>query len=191
RRALGRGDQRGRLSSRVRRRYAMGAPGHRRPFQQPPRARLPGQGGNRRRGADAGRVHPPEGDGSTTMNRTILCAVVSVGWSAAAPPPQGLKGIETADLDRGATPCEDFYQSATGAGPAANPIPPSMDRWSRRWKAAEQSKEQLRDILEELSRGNRPEGGVEQLGAEHYASCMDGQSTEAAGDAPLKPDCPE
>ena len=114
------------------------------------------------------------------MNRTILCAVVLVACSAAASSPQVLKGIETADLDRGAAPCEDFYQFATGAWHAANPIPPSMDRWSRRWKAAEQNKEKLRDILEELSRGNWPQGSVEQLVGDHYASCMDEQSIDAA-----------
>jgi len=121
------------------------------------------------------------------MNRTILCAVVLVACSAAASSPQVLKGIETADLDRGAAPCEDFYQFATGAWHAANPIPPSMDRWSRRWKAAEQNKEKLRDILEELSRGNWPQGSVEQLVGDHYASCMDEQSIDAAGAAPLGP----
>ena len=32
-----------------------------------------------------------------------------------------------------------------------NPIPASMDRWSRRWAAGEANKEQLRTILDEAS----------------------------------------
>jgi endothelin-converting enzyme/putative endopeptidase len=134
------------------------------------------------------------------MNRSIFYAAALFACSTAHPPPSApsvqqsaplsaptLKGIETADLDRSAKPCDDFYQFATGAWHAANPIPPSMDRWSRRWKAGEQNKEKLRDILEELSHGHWPEGTVEQLVADHYASCMDEKKIDAAGVSPLKP----
>ena len=62
-----------------------------------------------------------------------------------------LKGIETADLDRAVKPCDDFYDYANGTWRAQNPIPASMDRWSRRWKAGEDNKDQLRKILEEVA----------------------------------------
>ncbi len=63
----------------------------------------------------------------------------------------GLKGIETADLDRKADPCTDFYEYSNCAWRAQNPIPNSMDRWSRRWKAGEDNKDQLKIILDDLS----------------------------------------
>ena len=44
-----------------------------------------------------------------------------------------LHGVEVADIDTKARPCDDFFQYANGAWRAANPIPPSMARWSRRW----------------------------------------------------------
>src|SRR6266851_6431058 len=126
------------------------------------------------------------------MIRTLFFAAALVGCATPkTPPPQeqqpGLKGVETTDLDRTVNPCEDFYQFANGAWRGANPIPASMQRWSRRWKAGEQNKEKLRDILEELSRSRWPEGSVEQLVGDHYASCMDETSIDAAGIAPLTP----
>ncbi len=126
------------------------------------------------------------------MIRTLFFAAALVGCATPkTPPPQeqqpGLKGVETTDLDRAVSPCEDFYQFANGAWRGANPIPASMQRWSRRWKAGEQNKEKLRDILEELSHSHWPEGSVEQLVGDHYASCMDETSIDAAGIAPLTP----
>lgn len=136
------------------------------------------------------------------MTRILLFAAALVGCAGPKPQPpsaaaqrppqpqrpqQQVKGVEPADLDRAAKPCEDFYQFANGAWRAANPIPTSMDCWSRRWKAGEQNREKLRDILEELSNRQWPEGRVEQLVGDNYASCMDERSINAAGVAPLKP----
>ena len=61
------------------------------------------------------------------------------------------KGIELSDMDRKADPCTDFYAFANGGWRAANPIPPSMPRWSRRWAAGESTKEQLKQLLEETT----------------------------------------
>ena len=58
-------------------------------------------------------------------------------------------GIQTGDLDKKCDPCTDFAQYANGTWHAQNPIPAYMDRWSRRWKAGEEAKNQLKVILEE------------------------------------------
>src|SRR5260221_7890886 len=122
------------------------------------------------------------------MTRIFVCALIA-GCAAreAVPPQEKLKGVEIADLDRKADPCEDFFEFSNGAWGAANPIPASMQRWSRRWQAGEQNKEKLRDILEDLSRGRWPEGSVEQQVADHYGSCMDEKVIDAAGVTPLAP----
>src|SRR5207302_26731 len=75
-----------------------------------------------------------------------------------------------------------------GSWRKANPIPASMQRWSRRWQAGESNKERLRDILEEISRrSDWPHGSVEQIVGDDYASCMDEARAEALGIAPLAP----
>src|SRR5882672_724205 len=98
------------------------------------------------------------------------------------------KGIHTADLDRKADPCNDFFQFSNGTWRATNPIPPSMSRWSRRWEAGEAAKEQLKGILDDVSRRTDwPHGTVEQLIGDYYGSCMDETRINKLGIAPAKP----
>ena len=126
------------------------------------------------------------------MTRRYRFVLLAVAACATAPSPQAKKepevagkSIESTDLDRAADPCGDFFQFANGAWRAANPIPASMQRWSRRWQAGEVNKERLRDILEELSKGHWPGGSIEQQVGDHYASCMDQAAVDAAGVKPL------
>jgi endothelin-converting enzyme/putative endopeptidase len=98
------------------------------------------------------------------------------------------KGVETGDMDRSVAPCVDFFEFANGAWRAANPIPPSMVRWSRRWAAGESTKDQLNAILDGVSaRTDWPKGSVDQLIGDLYGACMDEARVEAAGLEPIKP----
>ena len=90
-------------------------------------------------------------------------------------------------MDRSASPCSDFFAYANGTWRKENPIPPSMDRWSRRWKSGDTSKAQLRDILEEISHREEPAGSTEKLVGDYYAACMDEARVDAAGVAPIQP----
>ncbi|HZX97608.1 MAG TPA: M13 family metallopeptidase [Myxococcales bacterium] len=104
------------------------------------------------------------------------------------PPPDKQHGVELGDLDRAADPCGDFFEFANGAWRKANPIPPSMQRWSRRWQAGEVNKERLKEILDEVSKKTDwPKGSVEQVVGDDYASCMDEKRADAAGLSPLSP----
>src|ERR1039458_8445288 len=102
----------------------------------------------------------------------IVCSVAAFAQPAPV-------GIETADLNRSVNPCNDFYQFSNGAWRAANPIPATMDRWSRRWAAGEANKDQLKVILEEASaKHDLPKGSVDQLIGDYYAACMDESRSE-------------
>jgi endothelin-converting enzyme/putative endopeptidase len=101
---------------------------------------------------------------------------------------QAQVGIEITDLDRTADPCKDFYQFSNGAWRAANPIPATMDRWSRRWAAGETNKDELRVILEEASaKKDQPKGSVDQLIGDYYGACMDESKVNQAGATPITP----
>ncbi len=97
-------------------------------------------------------------------------------------------GIDVADLDRKADPCNDFYEFANGTWRAKNPIPASMSRWSRRWQAGETSKEKLRDVLEIAAADkSAAKGSTEQIIGDYYGACMDESRVNARGMDPLKP----
>src|ERR1700690_3529234 len=111
---------------------------------------------------------------------TLLCSAAAFG--------QKQVGIETSDLDRKADPCTDFFEYSNGAWRTNNPIPSTMDRWSRRWAAGESNKDQLRVILEEAStKRDLPKGSVDQLIGDYYAACMDESRVNQAGAMPIKP----
>jgi putative endopeptidase len=98
------------------------------------------------------------------------------------------QGIQVADIDQKADPCTDFYEYANGAWRASNPIPASMDRWSRRWAAGEANKDQLRTILDEVSaQSGQPKGSVNQLVGDFYGTCMDLSKVNQAGLKPMQP----
>jgi putative endopeptidase len=102
--------------------------------------------------------------------------------------PTAQHGVYAEDLDRSAEPCTDFFAFANGAWRKQNPIPASMTRWSRRWKAGEDAKDRLKDILDEVSaKRDWPKAGVEQLIGDFYGGCMDQARIDARGAEPIKP----
>jgi len=105
---------------------------------------------------------------------------------------ESLQGIQFSDIDPKADPCRDFYEYTNGAWRANNPIPRSMDRWSRRWQAGEVNKEKLRTILEEASsKTDQPKGSITQLTGDFYAACMDMATINKLGIKPLQPSLAE
>src|SRR2546426_2993183 len=116
---------------------------------------------------------------------TLAAAMLGGAGLALASSP---KGVEVGDIDRKVDPCADFYGYANGAWRAANPIPPSMERWSRRWAAGEQNKEQLKALLQDLSgRPDWPKSSAEQQIGDFQTSCMDEKSVNRSGITPILP----
>src|SRR6202789_2683870 len=114
----------------------------------------------------------------------LLCALLPAAPLVA----QTQHGIEVSDLDRKADPCNDFYQFANGTWRAQNPIPASMDRWSRRWAAGEANKDQLKQILDAISaKPEQPKGSVDQLIGDFYSACTNEAAVNQAGVKPLQP----
>ena len=98
-----------------------------------------------------------------------------------------LKGPEAADMNKSVEACSDFYEFSNGAWRAMNPIPAEMPRWSRRWKAGEESKDRLKGILEEAAAvRNAPKGSTEQLIGDFYGACMDEAEIDRLGAKPIE-----
>jgi len=118
----------------------------------------------------------------------LLLALGSVTCTLAQAQPAVQKGPEITDMNRSVDPCTDFYEYSNGAWRAANPIPASMQRWSRRWQAGESNKDHLKLIAEEdAALTNQPAGSVTQQVGDFYASCMDEKSANRLGIKPLQP----
>jgi endothelin-converting enzyme/putative endopeptidase len=121
-----------------------------------------------------------------TATSLLVGAILLLGTASGADTAQ--KGIELSDMDRKADPCTDFFEFANGAWRAANPIPASLPRWSRRWAAGESTKEQLKQLLDETAAaGQAQPGSVEQLIGDYYGACMDEATVNRLGVKPIEP----
>src|SRR5258707_3815156 len=124
----------------------------------------------------------------TRAMRVILSVFLVTLLSLVAAAQTAEKGVFVEDIDKSANACTDFFAYANGAWRAANPIPAEMDRWSRRWKAGEQNKEQLRVLLDDVSkRKDWPKGSIDQQISDFYGGCMDQARIDAAGTKPIQP----
>src|SRR5687768_10041020 len=125
-------------------------------------------------GAKARSVRSPMSgaDYSSPMRIAVFFALLLAALTAVAQE----RGVFVEDIDKNANACTNFFDYANGAWRAANPIPPAMTRWSRRWATGELSKEQLRVILDDVSkRDDWPKGSIDQQIRDFYVSCMDEQ----------------
>ncbi len=117
---------------------------------------------------------------------------VSDGGSAAATPSdttQPVHGFNLANLDRSATPCNDFYQFSSGGWMKNNPIPADRSTWAVFSALRSSNEEALHTILEAASkdRSAAPGSNRQKIG-DFYASCMNESLIEATGTKPLDPE---
>ena len=120
----------------------------------------------------------------SSMGALLMTFAPAAAFAQSAP----LKSIYVEDINKSVDPCDNFFDYANGAWRAANPIPASMSKWSRRWQAGEQNKDSLKIILDDVSQKlDWPKGSVEQLIGDYYGACMNETRVNQLGIKPLEP----
>ncbi|SMB90718.1 Endothelin-converting enzyme 1 [Hymenobacter roseosalivarius DSM 11622] len=98
-------------------------------------------------------------------------------------------GLDVANLDKTADPCQDFFQYASGNWLKNNPIPAAESRWGSFNELADKNNAVMRQILDEAAANTSAvKGSNEQKVGDYYYTAMDSMAIEKAGITPLKPE---
>lgn len=119
------------------------------------------------------------------MRRIIflsIAAAVSIGMAAV-----NLKGVDRNNLNTAVSPGENFYQFACGGWQRNNPLDPQYARFGTFDQLAENSREQVKDIITHLGKNN-PRGSIKQKVGDLYAMGMDSIRLNREGMEPLEAD---
>ncbi|GHT05386.1 peptidase M13 [Bacteroidia bacterium] len=96
-------------------------------------------------------------------------------------------GIDVSNLDTTAIPGNDFYQYACGGWMASHPLLPEYARYGTFDALGEKSKEQVRELIDEIAKKNNAKGSVAQKIGDLYSLSMDSVRRNKEGNAPLLP----
>jgi putative endopeptidase len=98
-----------------------------------------------------------------------------------------VKGINLENLDASAVPGNDFYQFACGGWLASNPLKPEYARFGTFDALREKSREQVKNLINELSQQTNEQGSVAQKIGDLYSLAMDSVRLNKEGATPLLP----
>jgi len=119
------------------------------------------------------------------MKKSIFLFMALFAMTAMAGNP--VKAVDRNNLDPGTTPGQNFYQYACGGWKLANPLDPQYARFGTFDQLAENSRNQVKDIITNLGTNN-PRGSIKQKVGDLYALGMDSVRLNSEGAAPLLQD---
>jgi len=121
--------------------------------------------------------------------RVLLSCVLYAAVACAQTPQKATSetGLDLEAIDKGADPCQDFYQYACGNWLKTHPIPADESSWGTFNLLFERNQAALREILED-SAAHPERSPIDQKIGAFYQSCTDEGTIENRGTAPLKPE---
>ena len=122
------------------------------------------------------------------MKRVTLLAIAFAGMAMIScnNSKQGI-GIKMENLDTSAKPGDDFFQFADGGWNAAHPLTDEYARFGSFDQLAEDNREQLKGLIDEIVAADNEPGSNAQKIADLYKLVIDTARREQEGLAPLKP----
>jgi putative endopeptidase len=94
-------------------------------------------------------------------------------------------GISLTNLDTTAIPGDDFYQYADGGWMAAHPLPAEHSRFGAFDELDEQSKKQVRGLIEDAAKNGGEQGSVSRKIGDLYALAMDSDRLNSEKSVPV------
>ena len=116
------------------------------------------------------------------MKRITLLIMALVAMTAVAGNP--VKAVDRNNLNPDVAPGTNFYQYACGGWMLNNPLDPQYARFGTFDQLAENSRNQVKDIITTLGKNN-PRGSIKQKVGDLYAQGMDSVRLNKEGMAPL------
>lgn len=120
-------------------------------------------------------------------NLSIILLAVAMAAGCSQNNSTMTSGIRPENLDTTVKPGDDFYQFADGGWVENNPLTAEYSRYGSFDKLAENTREQVKSIIEEVAAQNNKPGSVEQKIADLFNVAMDTTRRNNDGIAPLKP----
>ena len=114
------------------------------------------------------------------------CSIALSAASGGADDKTDVHGIDQANMDTSVSACRDFDVYGNGGWIKANAIPADQSEWDSMTILDLQNRENLRKVLDKVSKASNGPGSDDQRIGDFYSTCMDEAAVEAQGATPLK-----